>query len=93
MRLSDFCGKEVINLSNGARLGIIEECEFLFDGQTGKIHSLLLPSRGSVFHFFSDQRSSSIPWIAIKRIGNEVVIVDLNNAWEPFHQERREHTY
>jgi YlmC/YmxH family sporulation protein len=82
MRLSDFSGKEVINLSDGARLGVIEECEFYFDSQTGKIQALLLPNRNGMFHLFSDHRTSSIPWNAIKRIGTEIIIVDLNNAWE-----------
>jgi YlmC/YmxH family sporulation protein len=97
MRLSDLTGKEVINLGDGARLGVIDECELTFDSKSGRIHALVLPNRGGMFSFFSDKRNSTIPWQAIKRIGDEVIIVDLNNAFERMytglHREQQEDTY
>jgi YlmC/YmxH family sporulation protein len=82
MRLSDLCGKEVINLSDGARLGIIGECELMFDERTGKISSIMVPNKGGLFSFFSEGRFMSVPWHTLKRIGDEVVIVALNNAMD-----------
>lgn len=77
MRLSHLAGKEVINLSDGSRLGIIDECELTFDDKSGRIHSILLPNQNSFMSFFSENRSATIPWQGIKRIGDEVIIVDL----------------
>lgn len=88
MRLSHLAGKEVINLSDGARLGIIDECELTFDGKTGRIHTLLVPNRNALFNFFSENKTATIPWQAIKRIGDEIIIVDLNNAYN-----RQQSTY
>ena len=82
MRISEMAGKEVINLGDGARLGIVGECELTFDSSTGIIGGLILPKRKTVFNFLGDNQIVTIPWQAIKRIGDEVVIVDLNNAYD-----------
>ena len=84
MRLNDLMGKEVINIGNGARLGILNDCELSFDEKTGKIYSLILPNKG-LFNFLGETQHEVIPWQSIKRIGEEVIIVDLNNAYH--HQE------
>lgn len=82
MRLSDLSGKEVINLGDGARLGIIEECELSIECKSGRINAILLPNRSGFFTMFSDTKSSIIPWRAIKRIGDDVIIVDLSNTFD-----------
>lgn len=89
MRLSEFSGKEVINLGDGARLGVIDDCELTFDVASGRITELVLPERSRLFSFFGDGRGSSIPWTAVKRIGDEVIIVDLNNAFERMYSNFR----
>ena len=97
MRLSELSGKEVINLGDGARLGIVDECELTFESKSGRIHSLLLPDRAKFFGFFSNSNVSTIPWQAIRRIGDEVIIVDLNSSFErmygDFRRERQEDAY
>lgn len=82
MRISEMSGKEVINLGDGARLGTVGECELSFDARSGLINGLILPKRKSLFNFFDESQTITIPWKAIKRIGDEIVIVDLNNAYE-----------
>ncbi|WP_378952443.1 YlmC/YmxH family sporulation protein [Pelosinus sp. sgz500959] len=84
MRLSRLSGKEVINLSDGSRLGTIDECELTFDHVSGRIHSILLPNQNSLMNFFGENRSMTIPWQGIKRIGDEIIIVDLNNDYEGY---------
>lgn len=80
MRLSDMTGKEVINISDGARLGIIEECDLCFDSRTGRIESLLLPGRGGFMQWFGEFRGAVIPWHSIRRIGDEVIITDMSET-------------
>ena len=96
MRLSHLSGKEVINLSDGSRLGIIDECELTFDSKSGRINTILLPNKNGLMSYFSENRTIAIPWQAIKRIGDEVIIVDLNNVYErytSFHRDSQESTY
>ena len=97
MRLSDLAGKEIINLGDGGRLGLIEDCDLYFDAKSGRIEAILLPDRNSIFHLFSSHQGKEIPWMAIKRIGDEVIIVDLSNTTEDssmgFYRERRRRTY
>jgi YlmC/YmxH family sporulation protein len=73
-------GKEVINIADGARLGIIEECDLGFDSRTGKIESLLLPGRGGLLQLFGESKGSAIPWQSIRRIGDEVIITEMNDS-------------
>lgn len=82
MRLSDLTGKEVINLGDGARLGYIDDCDLVFDSNSGRINSMIVPKKGWLTALWSEGRTSTIPWNTIKRIGDEVIIVDLNNAYE-----------
>jgi len=96
MRLSHLSGKEVINLGDGSRLGVIDECELTFDSKSGCINTILLPNKNGLMSFFSENRTMTIPWQAIKRIGDEVIIVDLNSAYDRYtnlHRERLESTY
>ena len=97
MRLSELSGKEVINLGDGGRLGIIDDCDLCFDAKSGRIEAILLPARTSLLHLFSENRGSEVPWPAVKRIGDEVIIVDLNNSFERsysgFYRDRRHDSY
>ena len=78
MFLSDLTGKEVINVYDGARLGIIGEADMIVDINTGEIHSIILPQRSGAFSFWMDRQNLIIPWSAVKKIGSEVIIVDLD---------------
>lgn len=80
IRLSELEGKEVINLVDGARLGVIGEADMLIDIHTGEIHSIVLPQRSTFFNLWSDRQNMIIPWQTIKRIGNEVIIVELDHT-------------
>ena len=45
MRLSELGEKEIINLNNGARLGLLNDADIVFDEETGKIVSLIAPEQ------------------------------------------------
>lgn len=79
MRISDLYGKEVINMNDGVKLNIVDECELVFDEKNGKINSILLPAKHSFITFFSDNKTNVIPWKSIKKIGNEIIIVDMGH--------------
>lgn len=75
--MSKLAGKEIINISDGMRLSVIEECEFAFDEKNGKINSLLLPPQSSLIRFFNTNKPIVIHWRDIRKIGDEIVIVDI----------------
>lgn len=76
MRLSELRGKEIIDLNDGIRIGTIEECELYFDEETGEIRSMLLPGKNSLMRFLQAEKPTAVPWTAIKKISNELVIVN-----------------
>ncbi len=80
LRLSDLEGKEVINMVDGMRLGVIGEADLVIDIHSGEIHSIILPRRNNVFNLWADRQHMIIPWQAIKKIGNEVIIVELDHT-------------
>lgn len=82
MRLHELTGKEVINLADGARIGMIDECELVFDGNNGQVTALLLPGHVDFWHFFQENHIPSIPWRAIKRIGQDFILVDYEQGNE-----------
>jgi len=82
MKLSNLAGKEIINLYDGARLGMIGESELLIDIESGKVESIIVPTNGTLINLFNRQKELIIPWRAIKKVGNEVIIVELEEAEE-----------
>lgn len=78
--LSDFEGKEIINMVDGARLGTIGEADMFIDINTGEIQSIILPRRNNFFSLWMDRQHLIIPWQAVRKIGNEVIIVELDNT-------------
>ncbi len=79
MRFSDIGGKEIVNLCDGSRLGIIADSDLLIDERTGKIHALLIPETKGFLSLFSNSNLTEIPWQTIKKIGNDMIIVELEN--------------
>ncbi len=65
--------KEVVNIRDGCRLGYIDD--IIFDKETGSICSVEIPCKGKLFSFFSKGELIIIPWNAIERIGDDIVIV------------------
>lgn len=86
MRLSELIGKEVINILDGARLGTIGESDVVIDPRTGQIESIILPNRGGMLGFWMDKQYLVIPWLAVKKIGSEVVIVELDNTFPNYQK-------
>lgn len=79
LRLSELIGKEIINISDGARLGVVGDSDLVVDVHTGKIDSIILPNKGNFLSFWgADRQHLVIPWPSIKKIGSEVIIVELD---------------
>lgn len=73
---SCFRKKEVINICDGQRLGFV--CDLEFDECTGRIIRIIVPECGKYLGFFGREREFRIPWQCIKKISNDIILVDVN---------------
>lgn len=79
MLLSELGQKEIVNLNNGGRLGLIIDSDFLIDEKTGKIISLLAPERRFSFKILGlDNNNTEIPWSSIRKIGYDMIIIEID---------------
>ena len=76
MRLSDIGDKEIVNLANGSRYGQLASAELLFDEYQGIIKAILVPDYHGRMNFFGSKEFLQLPWSAIRKIGEDIVIVD-----------------
>ena len=70
-----FCNlreKDVINASDGAKLGRVSDLEIEFP--QGQVRALILPERGEIFSF-GKRREMRIPLEFIESIGEDVIIL------------------
>jgi YlmC/YmxH family sporulation protein len=79
MRLGELSGKEIVNLFDGARLGIIGSTDLVVDENTGKIIYMLIPNKKPAFFLLSERSYTEVPWEAVKKIGPDIVIIDMEN--------------
>lgn len=73
-RITELSCKEVINICDGTRYGAVNDVEV--DCTCGKIISLIVHGRSGFFSAFSKCNDIIIPWDAIKRIGDDIILVD-----------------
>lgn len=68
--------KEVINICDGRRLGCV--CDLELDLATGQVCTLIIPEEGSRWNFFGKERAYFVPWRCIRRIGDDIVLVEVD---------------
>jgi len=80
MRFSELGEKEIVNLDNGARLGLLADADILFDEKSGEILSLMVAEKKLAFRFLGlENNGMEIPWSAIRKIGYDMIIVEFDN--------------
>ena len=70
-RTENFREKEVVNVSDGKRLGFITEVEF--DICSGKITAIIVGCAGGLFG--KGKKDIVIPWCNIEKIGEDIILV------------------
>ena len=80
MKISELRMREVINIADGRRLGPIKDIDI--DLEQGRISAVILPGPGRLFSFFGREEEIVVPWEKIKRIGVDVILVDLREVVE-----------
>lgn len=81
VRMSDLRVRAVVNVHDGRRLGNIEDLEI--DPETGQILAIVVPAPSSFFGLFAREGDYVIPWERIQKIGQDVILVDVQSFTEP----------
>ena len=75
LKTSDLRSREVINIQDGRRLGLINDLDV--DLEKGRIRALIVPGSGKLFGVFGGERDYIIPWENIVKIGIDTILVEL----------------
>lgn len=76
VKASEVKSKEIININDGKRLGLVSDIEINMD--TGCIDAIIIPGTGKIFGIFSKDNDIVINWGSIKKIGVDVILVDIS---------------
>ena len=70
--------KEVIDISDGSRFGYVEDVEV--DWREGKVRALVVPGRLRLFGLLGREEDVVVPFEAVKRFGEDIILVDSGQA-------------
>lgn len=73
-RITEISCKEVINVCDGTRYGFVNDVEV--DCSCGRIVNLIVHCKDGISSIFSKGKDVIIPWEAIKRIGDDIILVE-----------------
>lgn len=68
--------REVINVTDGRKLGRISDMAF---NEKGNILGIIVPGEKKLFKNIAGVDNIFIPWNCILKIGDDVILVDLHN--------------
>ncbi len=74
VKISELKQREVININDGRRLGIVYDVEI--DMEKGTVDAIVVPGTGRVFGLFSKESDIVVSWDDIKKIGADVILID-----------------
>ncbi len=74
VRVTELSCKEVVCISDGTRLGYVTDVEV--ELPEGRICSLIVPGKGRCWGLFGRNEDYVIPWNTIRRVGDDIILVD-----------------
>ncbi len=83
--------KEVIDLHTGRRLGYV--CDAEIDEKDGRILSLIVPGAGRMGGLLGREEDYVLPWDSISRLGNDIILVDLERDLPRRRRDKRQLFY
>ena len=76
-KASELRQKEIISLSDGKRLGFASDIEI--NMETGYIEAIVVPAENRFASIFSKETDIMLTWQNIKKIGTDVILIDIND--------------
>ena len=70
---SSFRKKELINVSDGMKLGFVDD--IMFDSESAEVRSLVVYGRPKLFGLLGRGSDITIPWSDIQMIGEDTILV------------------
>lgn len=74
MNLSDLQSKDIVDIKDGKKIGTIID---VIIEQNGTLKSLVVQKSKYNFNFLSTREDLQIRWEQIKKIGEDVILVDI----------------
>jgi YlmC/YmxH family sporulation protein len=84
IKISDLRMRDVVNVLDGRRLGVIKDIEL--DVERGRVTAIVLPGAGKFMGLFGKNEDIVIPWEKIKKMGIDVILVEVQHFTEPKHE-------
>lgn len=78
VRLGELKIKEVIGVNSGNRFGYVGDVEL--DPESGRVLGLVIPGRLRLLGLLGREKPVFIPWQAIRRFGEDTVLVDMEKS-------------
>lgn len=78
MRVTDLSCKEVVCICDGARLGYVSDVEV--EVPEGQVRAIVVPGKCRWFGLIGHTDDFVIPWNAIRRVGDDIILVDCKPA-------------
>lgn len=74
----ELASKEVVNMNDGRRLGSIVDMEL--ELTEGRVLNVIVPGPSRMMGLVRGDRDFSIPWERIVKIGDDVVLIDMDST-------------
>ncbi len=74
MRLTDLRDRDVVNVNDGKRLGVISDVEL--DVEQGAVKAIIIPGAGGLRGVLGKKNELLIPWDKIIKVGLDTILVD-----------------
>jgi len=87
VKISDLRAREIVNIVDGRRLGLIKDIEI--DMEEGRVTAFILSGEGGgnkFLGFLGREDELVVPWEKIRKIGMDVILVEVNNFADPKHE-------
>ena len=88
-RMRDLRCKEVINISDGCRLGFVSDVDIRIP--EGQVIAIVVNGPCRFFGLFGRGEEFYIPWECIQRIGDDIILIDKPFQRRDPNMERKRH--
>ena len=81
MTFGELRQKDVINITDGKRLGKPVDLVWQCSNDHAWVEAIVVPGQNSLWRLLKPERDGyAIPWERIRRIGDDVILVDVDSA-------------
>lgn len=78
IRVTSLHCKEVVCISDGSRLGFVSDVEI--EIPEGQVCAIFVPGKCRFFGLFGPTEDYRIPWHCIRRVGDDIILVECKIA-------------